>query len=429
MTDDFDDVDFDADDGELGFVPAVSATGADNSSAAPQRRRRGALLAAGARCRAGAGASPALVDRCSWRSPRWAACTGCSRQSSGGHRHRSGPGPDRQRPPAVQHQLRHLPRRQPAGRHRPRPVPDRRRLGRDLLPGQHRPDAGHRPGAPSRPAKTNKFTEAQTEAIAAYVQSMGGGVQIPDGSLAGDSATLAEGGELFRLNCASCHGSTGKGAPLSAGKSAPGLNDASAKQIYAAMLSGPESMPVFNDNQLTPDAEAGRRRLRPDPAEDARTRAVNGIDRIGPVSEGIVLWVLGVGGARPGDLVDRGEGMTTTQHDSDADRRRRTATTPHGDAVVPDIDELLTMTTEEQMIIGAASQGRAHRAPAQPLPDPRHEGREAGRAGGVGVLHHRRAGRASASSSPSSRCPITGTCPARARTSSTTRPSSARCSA
>src|ERR1700749_1545621 len=35
MTDDFDDVDFDADD--LGFAPAVSATGADQSSASPER--------------------------------------------------------------------------------------------------------------------------------------------------------------------------------------------------------------------------------------------------------------------------------------------------------------------------------------------------------------------------------------------------------
>jgi ubiquinol-cytochrome c reductase cytochrome c subunit len=142
--------------------------------------------------------------------------------------------------------------------------------------------------------KTNKFTEAETEAIAAYVQSVGGGVQLPDGSLVGNSSSLAEGGELFRLNCASCHGSTGNGAPLSAGKSAPGLNDASAKQIYAAMLSGPESMPVFNDNQLTAEQKQSVVAY-VQTLQQTKDPGGNGIDRIGPVSEGIVLWVLGVG--------------------------------------------------------------------------------------------------------------------------------------
>jgi ubiquinol-cytochrome c reductase cytochrome c subunit len=145
-------------------------------------------------------------------------------------------------------------------------------------------------------SKPNKFTEAQTEALAAFVQSMGGGPELPpDNELVAGSSQLADGGQLFRLNCASCHGSTGKGAPLSAGKSAPGLNDATAKQIYAAMLSGPESMPVFNNNQLTPDQKqavvAYVKVL-----QTSKDPGGNGIDRIGPVSEGLVLWVLGVGG-------------------------------------------------------------------------------------------------------------------------------------
>ncbi len=60
------------------------------------------------------------------------------------------------------------------------------------------------------------------------------------------------------------------------------------------MLSGPESMPVFSDNQITPEREAGDRRLHPDPQGLGRPRR-HGIDRIGPVSEAIVLWVGGVG--------------------------------------------------------------------------------------------------------------------------------------
>jgi ubiquinol-cytochrome c reductase cytochrome c subunit len=123
---------------------------------------------------------------------------------------------------------------------------------------------------------------------------MGGGVELPSGNLVAGPSQLAQGGELFRLNCASCHGSTGKGAPLSAGKTAPGLNDATAKQIYAAMLSGPESMPVFNDNQLTPQEKSAIVAY-VHFLQTTKDPGGNGVDRIGPVSEGLVLWVLGVG--------------------------------------------------------------------------------------------------------------------------------------
>jgi ubiquinol-cytochrome c reductase cytochrome c subunit len=142
--------------------------------------------------------------------------------------------------------------------------------------------------------KPAKFNEKQTEQLAAYVQSVGGGPTIPSGNLRGDTNSLGQGGELFRINCASCHGSTFKGAPLSAGKIAPSLLDATDKQIYAAMQSGPESMPVFSDNEITPEQK------RAIIAYIQTIKASNdpgghGIGRIGPVSEAIVIWVGGVG--------------------------------------------------------------------------------------------------------------------------------------
>jgi ubiquinol-cytochrome c reductase cytochrome c subunit len=144
------------------------------------------------------------------------------------------------------------------------------------------------------PRKTPKFTEQETRDIAAYVQSVGGGPAIPTGTLRGGSASLGEGGELFRLNCASCHGTTFKGAPLSAGKVAPSLNAATDMQIYTAMLSGPESMPVFGDNQLTP-AEKQAIVEYVQTIKSSDDPGGSGIDRIGPVSEAIVVWVAGVG--------------------------------------------------------------------------------------------------------------------------------------
>jgi ubiquinol-cytochrome c reductase cytochrome c subunit len=144
------------------------------------------------------------------------------------------------------------------------------------------------------PRKEAKFDEQQIEQLAAYVESVGGGPSVPQGNLRGPDDAIAEGGELYRLNCASCHGVTGKGAPLSAGKIAPSLNKANDKQIIAAMLTGPENMPVFSDNQLTPEQKRAivayiqTLKATKDPGGA-------GIDRIGPVSEAIVAWVGGVG--------------------------------------------------------------------------------------------------------------------------------------
>ncbi len=144
--------------------------------------------------------------------------------------------------------------------------------------------------------KDAKFTEEQTRQIAAFVQSMGGGPQVPASSqnLVADDSKLADGGQLFRLNCASCHGATGRGAPLSAGKIAPGLTVATDSQIYTAMLSGPENMPVFSDNQLTPEQKTEIisyvKYL-----QNSKDPGGAGLARIGPVSEGLLIWTAGLG--------------------------------------------------------------------------------------------------------------------------------------
>jgi ubiquinol-cytochrome c reductase cytochrome c subunit len=146
----------------------------------------------------------------------------------------------------------------------------------------------------SMPRKTSRFDEEQIDQLGAFVESLGGGPQVPTGDLRVPDSQLGEGGELFRLNCASCHGSTGKGAPLSAGKSAPGLRNASDQQIYTAMLTGPANMPVFSDNQLTPNQKKQIVSYI-QTLEASKDPGGNGLDRIGPVSEGLVIWILGIG--------------------------------------------------------------------------------------------------------------------------------------
>jgi len=142
--------------------------------------------------------------------------------------------------------------------------------------------------APDKPAI---FSDEEIDQLMAYVQANGGGPTLPSGDLR--DGDLAEGGELFRLNCASCHNFVGEGGALSSGKWAPSLDDASDMEIYTALLTGPENMPVFGDNQLTPEEKRSiinyvqtvNEQLDPGGA---------GVGRMGPVAEGLVIWVVGV---------------------------------------------------------------------------------------------------------------------------------------
>jgi len=238
-----DEVDFDGDDTELGFAPAVSVTGAEADHAPRRTRTRsrrsglprrlgagavlvGALVAMGGAYAAFATSSSAdsagvsSADVAAGKQLYQTSCITCHGKNLEGIKGQ-GPSLIGVGSAAAYFQV---------------------STGRMPLSGQ---------GAYAA-RKEARFTPEQTQQLAAYVGNQGGGPSIPAGDLRGGSATVADGGQLFRLNCASCHGNTFKGAPLSAGKQAPSLNDATDKQIYAAMLSGPESMPVFSDNQLTP---------------------------------------------------------------------------------------------------------------------------------------------------------------------------------
>jgi len=142
--------------------------------------------------------------------------------------------------------------------------------------------------------KPPRYTEAETLQMAAYIQSIGGGPALPQGDLRGDDANLAEGGELFRLNCASCHNTTGRGGALSAGKYAPNLEGSSDLTFWTAMLSGPQNMPAFSDNQLTPEQKQAITNY-VQTINEERDPGGSGLGRLGPLSEGLVIWVVGIG--------------------------------------------------------------------------------------------------------------------------------------
>ncbi|GMA89081.1 hypothetical protein GCM10025868_43310 [Angustibacter aerolatus] len=83
-----------------------------------------------------------------------------------------------------------------------------------------------------------------------------------------------------------CHNFAGAGGALTQGKYAPSLEGSSGKHIYEAMLTGPQSMPVFNDANISPeqkrDVIAYLKTVQREPSEGgAQARARSG-DR-GPV--------------------------------------------------------------------------------------------------------------------------------------------------
>jgi ubiquinol-cytochrome c reductase cytochrome c subunit len=144
--------------------------------------------------------------------------------------------------------------------------------------------------------KPSRYTQDEIDALGAYVQELGGGPEAPN-LTASDvkSANLAEGGEIFRANCASCHNFAGAGNALEMGRYAPSLGEASSKQIYEAMLTGPESMPVFGDKLITPEQKVAVVRYIESLRKGADPGGAN-LGHLGPVPEGLVAVIIGVGG-------------------------------------------------------------------------------------------------------------------------------------
>lgn len=140
--------------------------------------------------------------------------------------------------------------------------------------------------------KPVKFTPEEIDALGAFVQANGGGPIVPTGSLAGGDP--ARGGDMFRLNCASCHQFTGRGIALSSGKFAPTIKDVNPQQIYTAMTTGPQSMPKFSDRQLTPEEKRDIIAYVESVTEERNNAGGYSLGGYGPISEGLIAWIVGI---------------------------------------------------------------------------------------------------------------------------------------
>jgi ubiquinol-cytochrome c reductase cytochrome c subunit len=141
---------------------------------------------------------------------------------------------------------------------------------------------------------TIKFNDAQIASLAAYVATLGPGPSVPDSQFTSGDGNIARGNQLFKVNCAMCHNFAGSGGALTRGKFAPSLRNVSGRHMYEAMVTGPQSMPVFNDTNLSPtdknDIISYMHELDKDQNPGGMT-----LGNLGPVSEGMFAWIFGLG--------------------------------------------------------------------------------------------------------------------------------------
>jgi ubiquinol-cytochrome c reductase cytochrome c subunit len=147
-----------------------------------------------------------------------------------------------------------------------------------------------RPRAQSE-RKRPAFPPGEIALLTAYVASLGGGPPVPD--VDPSRGDLAAGYQLYADNCASCHSSAGVGGALGHAVYAPPLNRATARQVAEAIRIGPGAMPVFGDDTFD-DREVDSIVRYVIYLRDPRDEGGLDLGHLGPLSEGLVAWAVGL---------------------------------------------------------------------------------------------------------------------------------------
>jgi ubiquinol-cytochrome c reductase cytochrome c subunit len=143
--------------------------------------------------------------------------------------------------------------------------------------------------APAR--KKSPFTRDQIDALVAYIESLGPGPPIPD--VRPGAGNLREGMLAFTEYCAGCHQIVGEGG-LVVGGVAPALGSATPTQIGEAIRIGPYLMPRFG-RELIDDRTVNSIARYIEFASNPPDEGGWGIGHIGPITEGLVAWLLAGG--------------------------------------------------------------------------------------------------------------------------------------
>lgn len=141
-----------------------------------------------------------------------------------------------------------------------------------------------------------EYSPEEIEQITAYASTFGEGPPIPE--VQPDEGSLEQGAVLYQENCAACHSSTGIGAALTSGETAPGVRDSSATEIGEAVRVGGAGletgdMPRFDERTLTPEQLDSIARYILVVLQAPQDPGGLSLSHIGPVAEGfIAVFVL-----------------------------------------------------------------------------------------------------------------------------------------
>jgi ubiquinol-cytochrome c reductase cytochrome c subunit len=144
--------------------------------------------------------------------------------------------------------------------------------------------------------KPSRLTNKQALEVAAYINSLDPSVPaVPTPNLKG--ANVAVGADLFQLNCAACHTITGAGDALAFGTNAPSLQNrqVTAQQVAEAMRIGPANMPRFSGNLSDSQVRDVVAYVTENVQHPSNPGGL-GLGGVGPVAEGFIALLLGVGG-------------------------------------------------------------------------------------------------------------------------------------
>jgi ubiquinol-cytochrome c reductase cytochrome c subunit len=160
---------------------------------------------------------------------------------------------------------------------------------------------GRMPMAQSGPQAERKdpeYTAEEVKQLAAYVASLAPGPAIPESEYtdykAATTEEIREGGEFFRTNCTACHNSVGAGGALPNGRYAPTIKGVSPQHIYEAMLTGPQQMPLFSDDVITPEDKRNVIAYIKSVQEQPTYGGLAG-GGLGPVVDGMFTFIIGIG--------------------------------------------------------------------------------------------------------------------------------------
>ena len=170
-------------------------------------------------------------------------------------------------------------------------------IGVGALSVEFQVGTGRMPMAASGPQAEKKpvqFTQPQIDAMGAWVAALAPGPGLPDPRYYAGDGDAAKGAELFRINCAMCHNVAGAGGALTEGKWAPAVVGVDPIHVYAAMVTGPQNMPVFSDMNLTPE-EKNDIITYIEYVENTPSVGGFGLGSLGPVAEGLFVWIIGLG--------------------------------------------------------------------------------------------------------------------------------------